>query len=160
MRRLVSIVLAVTWAAWFGGLLTLFLVLTSLFKTLDRTTAGQAASGVFFYFERYQLVLAAMALTLTVLWRIAGGSAALKNVLFGGFTVATLLAAWTTTQITPQVEKMRQAGETAGPQFARMHGMASMTYVGEAIVLLIVAAILVITITRDAAPAPAARKKQ
>ncbi len=154
MQRVLAILVSLVWAAWFGGLLTLFLAVTSIFGAFgtDRHTAGTAAAGVFRSFERYQLILAAAGLLLTVVWRIVGGAAGLKHLLFVGFTLPTLLAAYGTVQITPHIEDLRKAGETTTAEFGRLHGIASSLYLGEAILLCLVGILLVLTIARDMQP--------
>jgi hypothetical protein len=160
MQRLLSVLVSVVWAAWFGGLLTLFLAVTSIFKTFgpDRHGAGNVAAGLFQMFERYQLGLAAAALVLTVVWSIFGGTSWRKHLLFVGFTIPTLLAAYSTIQVTPEIDRLRQLGATTGPEFARLHGLSSSLYLGEAIVLMVLAFLLVTIIARDGVAMPSKKK--
>ena len=67
--RLLAIVLMLAWALWFGGLITLFILVLVLFKT-DRPTALQAAPRMFVTFGRYQLILGASGLISSFAWRI------------------------------------------------------------------------------------------
>ena len=71
MNRVLATLVCLAWALWFGGAVMVFVTAGSLFATFapDKVTAGTAAAGVFRTWERYQLVLAAVALVLTVAWR-------------------------------------------------------------------------------------------
>ena len=73
-----------TWALWMGGLVTVFIVVKSLFVTFDsdHTIAGLAASGVFARFNRYQLVLAAIALVGSFFWRIQSRRSGVTGLFF------------------------------------------------------------------------------
>ena len=73
MRRLFGMIVLLAWGLWLGGLVTLFMAVTTLFATLDRHTAGVGAAHIFRLFNQYQLAFAAAALLATFFWRPASG---------------------------------------------------------------------------------------
>ena len=136
MRRLLHIGTLLAWGLWFGGLVTLFLAVTSIFRTFDqqRDIAGQAASGVFRIFNLYCLGVCAAALVLNFLWWLAGRSGR-KLVVFTLFALATIAAAYVAAVLTPKMETMRLEHQTHLAEFARLHGMAMCVYLGETILI-------------------------
>ena len=158
MNRALATLVCLAWGLWFGGAVTVFLAATWLFKTFgaDRTTAGKAAAGVFRNWERYQLILAAVALVLAVAWRALPGAPKLKTALFGFFAAATLTGVFSTLRVTPQIESLRREGRTMlDPQFRRLHGTSNALYTAGAAALLGAGILLPLTMRRDAAaPAP------
>jgi carbon starvation protein CstA len=152
MQRIFSNIVVLSWALWFGGHITLFATLGTIFTTpdFDRETQGAFASRLFPMFERMQLILAAIALLGTATWWISS-RARLKMVLFTLFSLATVIAVIETTQITPKIETMRVRGERETPEFERTHQMSSRVYMGGAIVLLIAGFILPSAIRSDVA---------
>lgn len=136
MRRVLPSLLVIVCSLWLGGLVTLFIVVKSLFVTFDadHTLAGLAASGIFGSFNRYQLVLAAIALVGSFFWRIQsrrGGVTAL----FFCFGLAAFAAIIVAGIITPHLDAMRLAQKTHTPEFARLHGISMLLYLGEMICL-------------------------
>lgn len=152
MNRVVATLVCLAWALWFGGAVMVFITAMSLFSTFapDRVTAGKAAAGVFRTWERYQLILAAVALVLTVVWRVLPGAPKLKTALFTLFAVATLLGVFSTLRITPRIEQLRREGLTMRhPEFRRLHGTSNALYAGGAAALLAAGLLLPETIRRD-----------
>src|SRR3954453_1948798 len=90
ISRMMSMLTTLAWALWFGGLVTLFTLVSVLFKQ-DRAVAVEAAPRMFATFERYQLGLAAVALVLTTAWRLIDRRAII-TAMFGVFALATLAA--------------------------------------------------------------------
>lgn len=159
MRRLLSITVSITLALWLGGLITLFLAVTSLFHTFaDRSRAGMAAAGIFHTFERYQLILAAVALVATFGWRLLPvrrpAAPQLKTGLFALLALAAMAAVYSTMLVTPGIEALRERGITGGAEFARLHGTSMLLYVGEAVLLLVAGLLVPTAIARDAANPP------
>jgi hypothetical protein len=143
MRRALFTLVLLIWGLWFGGLVVLFLAVTSLFHTFaDRhDLAGQGAARIFHAFNAYQLALAAAALLVTFVWRVVGPPK-LKTTLFVFFAIATVGACFITMHLTPHIETLRHQGLTASSQFRKLHGWSMATYVGEVVSLLIVGVIL------------------
>jgi len=138
MRKILSTLITLLWALWFGGVLMLFIVVTSVFATFhDRhDLAGEAAAHIFRTFNAYQLALAALSLIVTFIWYLLGPPR-LKMGLFTLFGLATFAACIITMYIAPQIELLQREGQTQSPQFARLHGGSMIAYLIEAISLLI-----------------------
>ncbi len=134
MRHPLQILIAIVWSLWFGAIIALFIFVQTLFGSVPRDTFIATAPHLFFVFERYQLILAAILLTLTVIWRVAGSGRA--TVVFTLFAIATLLAVTETSVITPRIERLRIAGQTQSPEFKKSHGISMIAYLTESIVLL------------------------
>ena len=138
MKRALPTFLALVWALWLGGLVALFICVQSLFVTFasDHSIAGLAASGIFWRFNCYQLVLAAVALIGSFSWRIGSGRSAVTT-LFFCFGLAAFAAIVVAGIITPYLEAMRIAQQTHTPQFKQLHGISMLLYLSEIVSLLI-----------------------
>jgi len=141
MRRLIPTLLTLIWGLWFGGLVTLFLVIGSLFKTLPRETAGQGATQIFHLFNAYQLALAVLSLIFTFIWRLIGPPKR-TTLLFGFFAIATLLACLVTIYLAPQIEHLQQAGQTSSEAFNRYHEWSTTSYTAQVVALLLAGLLL------------------
>jgi hypothetical protein len=152
MQRMLSILVTLAWGLWFGGLIMLFVAVTSLFNTFkdQRPIAGAAAADIFHRFEVFQLALAAAALLATLAWRILSGRSKLKMGVLVFFALATLVAMSSTTVVTPKIDALRRQAQTATPEFKKLHGVSMMLYVGEATLLLCAGLLLPPAIRRDA----------
>jgi hypothetical protein len=152
VNRIVATLVCLAWSLWFGGAVMVFLTAGSLFSTFapDRATAGTAAAGVFRTWERYQLILAGVALVLTVAWRALPGAPKLKTAVFAFLAVATLLGVYSTMRVTPRINAMRREGLTMrDAQFRRLHGTSNALYAAGAAALLGAGVLLPVTIRRD-----------
>jgi hypothetical protein len=138
MRRLLSTLITLLWALWFGGVLMLFITVKSVFTTFhDRhDLAGQAAAHIFRVFNAYQLALAAALLVGTFVWYLVGPPR-LKMGLFVLFGLATVAACVITMYIAPQLQILQREGLTQSSQFMRLHAGSMIAYLAEAVVLLI-----------------------
>jgi hypothetical protein len=111
---------------WLGGLVMLFVSVSSLFQTFpDRHTAGLGATTVFHRFEMMQGVLAICSLPLT--W-FALPVRRMRTVAFVLLVVAVILAAVITFVLSAMINDMRLAGTTDTPRFYAIHGAAMGTY--------------------------------
>jgi hypothetical protein len=135
MRYGLSLLTTIAWGLWFGGMVTLFLFMSYLFAT-DRPTAMVAAPKMFFIFERYQLIVAAVALIASAGWRLLVPRATI-TALFTLFALATVGVVLSATFIRPPMERLREQGETSGPQFQRLHKLSVRVYSAQAVALLI-----------------------
>ena len=144
LRTLLIIIATTAWALWLGGLVALFLFVQVLF-TADRAIAIEAAPRMFSLFEKYQLVLAAVGLVATILWRIVSKHVLVSAVFFL-LALASFGAVAEPIFISGEMQKLRLAGESSGPRFKQLHGRSMMLYVGETAVLLIAGIILPIAI--------------
>ena len=153
MNRVVATLVCLAWALWLGGAVMVFVTAGSLFTTFapDRVTAGTAAAGVFRTWERYQLVLAGVALTLTVAWRVLPGAPKLKTAVFASFAVAALLGVYSTLRVTPRIDELRRSGLTMrDARFRRLHGTSNALYAAGAAALLGAGLLLPEAVRRDA----------
>ena len=150
MHRLLSTLVSLAWALWFGGMVMLFVAVMSLFTNprLDRTTAGLAAADIFRRFESYQLALAAAALLATFAWWLLGARK-LKTWLFALFALATLGAAGVTLIISPRMATLHAQEETETDQFRQLHKTAERIYTAQAAVLLVAGLLLPSAVRAD-----------
>ncbi len=145
MKRLLSVIVTIVWALWFGGMITLFMMVTSLFQTFatGHETAGKAASAIFLRFEHYQLVLGAIALIGTCVWR-AIHPRGVVTLLFSLFALAIVADCWVAIRITPRLERMRLDHHTHSPEFVTLHGRSMIFYLAEMIFLFAAGIILTV----------------
>ena len=140
--RSLSTVLTLAWGLWFGGLITLFIAVTSLFNTFagDRSLAGSAAAGVFRRFELYQLVLAAAAVIAAFALRAAarGHAPAARRgtIVLVTVVLAAGLAVVSTFVVTARIDAMRLQRQSDTPEFRKLHGISMTLYLAEATLLL------------------------
>jgi hypothetical protein len=132
MSRVLQTLVTLAWGLWFGGLVMLFLAVTSLFHTFsDREVAGAAASGVFRSFDLFRLGVAAAALIATFLWHLCGVSSRLRSLTFLFFALAVVAATCSAVLLTPRLEQLRAVQQTQSPQFRKLHGMSMGVYLAE-----------------------------
>jgi hypothetical protein len=143
MRYFLSALVSLAWALWFGGLIAIFLVVTQVSHTFAtrRDIFGEAGSGIFMMFERYQLVVGAVALVSAFALRLLGPSRT-GTTLFCLLALAAVGGVVSPLSITPKVEAMRVAGHTDAPEFKKLHGMSMMVYSADAVILLIAGMVL------------------
>lgn len=133
MRTLWQTIAHLTWALWLGGLIALFIFVTTLFHQ-DRALAVHAAPRLFHAFEIYQLILAAAAIVSTLLWR--------KPALLAAFVIVAAGAVISPVFITPQIDRLQRLNQTHTPEFVRLHGEAMIVYTADSVVLLITGLIM------------------
>jgi hypothetical protein len=149
MLRLSQFIALLAWSLWLGGLVLLFVVVQTLFAIEPRETFIEVAPRIFLAFERYQLLLAGLALLGTFAWRVASPSRAIATV-FTLFAAATLGALASSLIITPRLELLRLHDQLQSPQFAQLHGISMLVYTTQ--VILLAVAGLVVTIQMRPAP--------
>ncbi len=154
MRYSLAVLTSLAWALWLGGLITLFVMVSHLFR-VDRTAAIAAAPKMFVAFERYQIILAAAALIATTLWRLTTPRAILTT-LFFVFAIASIGTITSAVAIVPKMEQLRLRGMTEGLEFRALHGRSMLVYSGEVAVLLLAGFILPAAIGSTLQTAPAA----
>ena len=136
MRRLFGTLVMLVWGLWFGGLVALFIAVTSLFHALDRHTAGVGAARIFRVFNRYQLALAAAGLIAAFFWRVVGPRR-FKEALFTFFCIASVGACAIAIWIAPKIAALQAQGLTESPQFGKAHGLSMAIYLAEVAALLL-----------------------
>jgi hypothetical protein len=132
MTAAVKAVLLIVWALWLGGVMGLFLSVQTLFHQTDRAVFLASAPRLFIAFERYQFILAAVALVSCMI-----GKPPRLAALIGLFGFATVGAVIETASITPRIENLRILGQTHTPEFLRLHGLSMCIYMAIAIALLL-----------------------
>ena len=122
MWRIPSILLVLAWGLWFGGLIMLFIAVSSLFSEFPahHEIAGQGAAHIFRIFNRYQIVLAAVTLLAAFACRPSGGSWA-TNVLLTALAAAVMALVWSV-WLASKIEAIRLHGDTHSAEFAHLHG--------------------------------------
>ena len=123
MNRLLPYVVTLALGLWAGGLVALILFVSTLFVKA-RTVAAETAPALFDVFEKYQLILAVIALLALVVWRWAGRTRS-KTFALSLTMLATLLAFVQISYITPVINRTRN---TDRPTFDRYHRLASTNY--------------------------------
>ena len=154
MRQLCGLIVTLAWSLWFGGMVTLFAVLGTIFTTpgFRRDVQGAFAQRMFPMFERMQLAFAAVALLGTAAWWLAK-RARVKMVLFALLAAATGVAVVETTTVTPKVLQLVADGRRGTPEFDRMHKLSTRVYMSGAVVLLVAGLVLPSAIRADTAVA-------
>src|SRR5438045_1814903 len=110
MRTVLILLVLLTWALWLGGLVTLVILVVTLFRG-DREIAVEAAPRMFVVFGQYQLLLAAVALIATFVWRLLVSSAWITAI-FTLFAIAVLSAVSLSVRVVPRMEQIRLAGQS------------------------------------------------
>jgi hypothetical protein len=139
-RSFFSTITTLAWALWLGAIIVLFIFVQVLFAR-DRALAAKVAPQLFITFERYQLFLAATALTATALWRLSSPRAIITGI-FTVLCIATLAGLVPAMRLTPQMEKLREQGLSSSPEFMALHGKSMIFYSTEALALLLTGLIL------------------
>src|SRR5688500_13990589 len=105
MRYGLSLILSLAWALWLGGLMTVFVVVSHLFR-VNRPTAVIAAPEIFIAFERYQIILAGVALLMSAVWRLTTPRKLLTALffLFATASIGTIISA---AMISPRMHAIR-----------------------------------------------------
>jgi hypothetical protein len=159
MSRLISTLVSLVLALWLGGIVFLFIAVSTLFRAFPRPAsdvAPQAAPALFHVWERYQLVLAAVALIGVFTWYVIARTKRLV-VLFLLLALAAAGGVVSTTLITPRIDRMREAGQSGTPRFSALHGRSMQCYVAQAALLL--ASVLMLPWTPDRPNAQAAARR-
>jgi hypothetical protein len=141
MRYGLSLIAALAWGLWLGGLITVFVTVNHLFR-VNRPTAVLAAPEIFIAFERWQIILAGAAMLSAAIWRLTTPRK-LLTALFFLFAVASIGTVIATAVISPRMHAIRIAGESSGPEFRRLHGYSMMVYTSQTALLLAAGAVLI-----------------
>ena len=139
MARLISTLVSLVLSLWLGGIVFLFIGVSTLFRAFPRPAsdvAPQAAPALFHVWERYQLTLAAVALVSAFAWYVIVRTKRLV-VLFLLLTLASAGGVVSTTLITPRIDPMREAGQSSTAEFRALHARSMQCYVAQAALLLV-----------------------
>jgi hypothetical protein len=154
MRYVLSTLVALAWALWFGGVAGLFVAVPAVFRATDRATAGQIGSAIFNAFGRYQLAVAAVALIAAAALRLTTPGRA-RTGLFVLLGTAAVGASVFTGVITPRVDALRAVGRTQTPEFRTLHRASELVVAGQMLALLGAGCVLPAALRRAEAVAPA-----
>lgn len=132
MRNVIVYLLGVAIALWLGGLIALFMFVSTLFIN-DRATAVIAAPQLFRVFDRYQLIVAAVAIGCAIGWRFYSGSR-LKNILLGLLLIAAGLAVVEFAWVAPNLNGSRAVDTET---FQRFHVISRWVYQSIALCVLV-----------------------
>jgi hypothetical protein len=130
MKWFPSGVFRIAWALWLGGTVAILLLVQQLFRN-DRELAILAAPKLFLVFERYQLVLAAVALV-----SLAGLGRRRWAALLPLVLIAAAAAVVSAVVVTPRIEHLRLAGQQHTPAFRTTHGLSMLIYLAQVVTLL------------------------
>jgi hypothetical protein len=134
MRYVLSVLLTLAWALWFGGQATLVILIMTLFIK-DRPIAVRAGPYLFHVFERYQLVLAGIAiLCAIVLWIMTRRR--VFSLMLGCFVLAGIGGLISTTMVTHRMEQLWRENQADSPEFASLHQKSRALYNTEFTLLL------------------------
>jgi hypothetical protein len=164
MQRLSTILVVLSWGLWVGGLAALFIFVLTLFHgtapatedlpvtaqmAAKRDIAVQAAPQLFLAYQKYHLILAAIALVATVAWRIVSPSK-LVLVNFILLAVAACCGVAVAIWIMGPMQTLREHGLSGSDQFKRLHGQSMMLFTAQAAMLLVSGIVLPLAIASDA----------
>lgn len=144
MARIAATLVWIAVALWFGGMMFLFVAVQTLFRAFPRgtsTVALESAPALFGVFEKYQLILASVALVAAFVWYVATRSKRVMTI-FILLALAAAAGVASTTMITPKMERLRKSGESSSAEFRQLHGRSMLVYVSQAGVLLVTALML------------------
>src|SRR4051812_43824512 len=144
MRYFLSILVAVAWALWFGGLVGMFLFINRLFESMKgeyRSVFDEVAPHQFTMAERFSLVAGALALLATFGLRLLSPRRALTG-LFCILAAAAVLAVLKPGFITQKMTDMVHPGATPTAEVRKLHGLSMMASTVEAVLLLLAGAFL------------------
>jgi hypothetical protein len=130
MKWFISGILIIAWALWLGGAVATLLFVQKLFHN-DRAIALLAAPQLFLAFERYQLVLAGLA----VVGLLIGARRRLVPLVLLILSAA-VTATVSAVLVTPRIEQMRLAGQLDTATFRTFHGLSMLLYLIEVVLLL------------------------
>jgi len=136
---------------WLGGLVMLFMSVSSLFKTFDtdHATAGLAATGIFHRFETFQIILAGVAIA-SIELSLRNGQ---RKFWIGlPLIIAAVLAIGITFGISPKINAMRLAGEASSDGFKKLHGLAMVIYLAITALVALAMATLAISMFAEIPP--------
>lgn len=146
MRLLIATLLGVVLSLWLGGIVALAIFAMSLFfRSHDLGSRG--APVLFHVFASYQLVLAGIALILSViLWRLLRSK---LSFILGLLVIAsTGMAIFSSGVVVPKIEQLQRDGLTETPEFKKFHSFSRTVYSSHTFILL--AAMLILpTVTRQ-----------
>ena len=135
MRYFLSTILLFAWGLWIGGQATLVLLIVTLFVH-DRPTAIHAGPTIFPVFEKYQLILAAIAIVDCAILAVWTRRKMFISILVF-FIFAAIGGIVSRTLITPRMVGLWKEQRSEGAEFAELHKRSQLVYNSEFILLLV-----------------------
>lgn len=130
MRKLLPIVVSLSLAVWLGGLISLLLAVTTLFRA-DRAAAIDLAPRLFNTFEPVLLAALAVAIVATIAWRLLVSCSKPKKVLLALLLAAAGPAVLSIAQVTPRIDELRIEDRRDTPEFRKLHGFSNVLYLAQ-----------------------------
>ncbi len=149
MRYFLSWLLLLAWGLWIGGQATLVLLIVTLFRQA-RPTAIQAGPHMFPAFERYQLILAAVAIVVSGVLAIVTRRK-LFAILIALFIAAGAGGVVSRAFVTPKMVELWHVNQAESPEFKALHRRSEAIYNLEFVLLLLAGILLPATLRRRAA---------
>ncbi|MGA2498324.1 MAG: hypothetical protein ABSH20_11320 [Tepidisphaeraceae bacterium] len=140
MRFIWSILLLFAWGLWLGGLVAVFFVVTLLFAA-DKTLAVQVGPRVFPPFEKFELILGAVALIACFFLR-ASTKSGVWTLLVALLVAAVLPAIASPLLVTPRLMQLWSQNLSYNAEFKTLHGYSMMLYSTTTIVLALAGLVL------------------
>ncbi|HTW94739.1 MAG TPA: hypothetical protein VMD30_08105 [Tepidisphaeraceae bacterium] len=146
MKTIFSTLSCLAWGLWFGGLVALFIFVTTLFQW-NHDMAVQTAPRLFAVFEPYQVIVAAVTLLSTIAWRWTARRGLISVIFL--LALATAGAILSPVFLSPRMHELIAAGQLGSPQWWRLHGESMIVYCFDTVCLLLVGLLLPISLRRN-----------
>jgi hypothetical protein len=130
MRKLLPVVVTLSLAIWLGGLASLLLAVTTLFRA-DRVAAIDLAPRLFNTFEPVLLAALALAIATTVAWRLLVSCSKPKKLLLALLLSAAGPAVISIAHVTPRIDQLRMEGRRDTSEFRKLHGFSNVLYLAQ-----------------------------
>ena len=140
---MLSLILTMSWALWFGGMVGLILFVTQLFGA-SRDLGIHAAPVLFRVFAVYQIfvgMIACGAATMLSLVTRQKRHAMVSLVLLAALVIALVIRGWT-----GEMLSILQADQSSGPHFQAMHHKSSTGYAAASVLLFVAGIGLILTL--------------
>jgi hypothetical protein len=144
MRYFLSWLLLLAWGLWIGGQATLVLLIVTLFIT-SKALGAAAGPHVFPVFERYQLILAVVAIVVSTILAMLTRRKLLA-VLIGCFIAAGIGGVVSRTLVTPKMVELWRVDRAQSPEFNALHRQSEIIYDAEFLLLLLAGILLPATL--------------
>jgi len=133
MKTFFATVTCLAWGLWFGGLISIFIFVPTLFRW-NRDMAIQTAPHLFAAFEPYQICLAIIAVLSTIAWKLAARRGLIA--ILALFVLATIGATISHLFLTSRMQDLLASGNTQSEEFRQLHGESMGIYTLDAACLL------------------------
>lgn len=156
VQSIFRILLLISLAVWFGGLVQLVLDVTTLFWAFPKDVsdvAVRAAPELFRVSQWVQLIAGLIALVSVLVLRMFACSRG-RRWLMRSVVVALVMWATSALWVTPKIETLRESGERGSPAFRYWHGVSNVVYLGQLGFVGVSLVLLPVALRDDACKAP------